>query len=336
LRPVQPASSKAPPGLIDTLTGGFDHVNRIPGIIALPILLDLALWLAPRLSAAPALHLLIQRMGQLISASAVTAADPTTLDQFHQVLSDVDAASGGSNLLTLLSSNPFNLNFAGIPGIAPASIGGVFPWQVQSPGTLLFVAAGLELVCMLLGCIYLGALAQEVREGRLSLARLGVRVWSYWLSLIGFILLAVLAMILISIPIGIALAVVGMVAPVVAELLGEALAIVGILVGIYLFFLVDAVVVSEAGPLRAVVNSARVVANNFWSAVGFIILESLIAQGMLLVWTQMSKNPFGTAVAIIGNAYVMSGLAAASMRFYQTRLARLPAPHGVVGRVTQV
>jgi len=37
-------------------------------------------------------------------------------------------------------------------------------------------------------------------------------------------------------------------------------------------------------------------------------------------------------VAIVGNAYVASGLAAASMQYYQTRVSRLPAGRGIVGQ----
>ena len=103
-----------------------------------------------------------------------------------------------------------------------------------------------------------------------------------------------------------------------------------IMLAFYLFFLVDAIVMSGAGPIRAAINSARVVANNFSSTVGFIALVYLISVGLQIVWGAMSKNPFGIAVAIVGNAYVASGLAAASMQYYQTRVSRLPAGRGIV------
>jgi hypothetical protein len=109
--------------------------------------------------------------------------------------------------------------------------------------------------------------------------------------------------------------------------------VASILLVIYLFFLVDAIVVSEVGPVRAAVNSARVVSSNVWSTVLFIFLVWVISAGLQLVWGAMSKTLFGTGVAIVANAYVASGLAAASMQYYQTRVSRLPAPHGVVGRV---
>ncbi|HUX87106.1 MAG TPA: hypothetical protein VMW65_08895, partial [Chloroflexota bacterium] len=111
--------------------------------------------------------------------------------------------------------------------------------------------------------------------------------------------------------------------------------IIAILLVVYLFFLVDAIVVSQAGPIRATLSSARVVANNFWPSVGFIVLIYVISLGTQVIWTSLSQSPAGTLVAIAGNAYIASGLTAASMLFYQSRVAKLPAARGVIGRVTQ-
>ncbi|MGH2458559.1 MAG: hypothetical protein ACRDIY_06790, partial [Chloroflexota bacterium] len=107
-----------------------------------------------------------------------------------------------------------------------------------------------------------------------------------------------------------------------------------ILFMIYLFVRVDAIVVSEVGPVRAAANSARVVANNFWSTVGFILLVYVISLGTQVIWKALGDNDAGMIVAIIGNAYIASGLTAASLLFYKTRLARLPAATGVLGRVS--
>lgn len=331
MRPARSATSSGPPGVIDSLTSGFDHVNRIPWIIAIPVLLDVFLWLGPRLSAAPALHQLIQGLGNFYANVATQTGDASTVEQARQALATADQAASGFNVLTLLT-----VSIAGVPSILPTSVGVMLARQISSSGTFLAVALGLELLGTLLGCLYLGLLAQEVRDGQVSLPSLGRRVWSYWLSVVGLVVLGIAGIVLISIPIGFALAIVGMLVPVAAAVLGQVLLLLGVLAGIYLFFVIDAIVVSQTGPVRAAVNSARVVANNFWSAVGFIVLESLIAQGMLVVWTAMSKNPAGMVVAILGNAYVMSGLAAASMQYYRARAARLPAASGVVGRVSQV
>src|SRR5207244_2230916 len=97
--------------------------------------------------------------------------------------------------------------------------------------------------------------------------------------------------------------------------IGFAANIVGILLIIYLYFWVDAIVVSDAGPLRAAVSSGRVVASNFWSSVFFIGLVLLISRGTSLIWDALDPAPIGMVVAIALNAYIATGLIAASMLF---------------------
>ncbi|HEX5417844.1 MAG TPA: hypothetical protein VFZ25_19475, partial [Chloroflexota bacterium] len=153
-------------------------------------------------------------------------------------------------------------------------------------------------------------------------------------------LLAIGVIFVVSLVVGIGVSVVSLVAPPVGSflwLLVTALAqIAGVLFLIYLFFLTDAIVVSEVGPIRAAVSSTRVVANNFWSSVGFIGLVYIITLGMQIIWSGLAQNPVGTVIAIAGNAYIASGLAAASMLFYKNRVTRLSATDGMPGRVSPV
>jgi len=334
VRPAKTVSANAAPGVIDTLSAGFTQVNRIPWIIGLPILMDVVLWLVPRVSAAPVFHQLAARLSDIYGNVAGSGLDSTTLDQARQTLGDFDQAAAGFNVLSLLV-----VNLAGVPSILPTSLTGAIGFQIISGWVLLVVAVLAELVGTLIGCLYLGALAQQIRDGRFSPLTLVRRVWTYWLSVIGFVALAIGVCLAISIPVGLAIGLVQVVAPGAGTALWyAALAgaqIVAVLLMIYLFFLVDAIVVSEAGPVRAAINSARVVANNFWATVGFIVLVYVISLGMQVIWTAMSKSPIGTVVAIVGNAYVATGLTTASLLYYQSRVSRLPAARGVLGRATQ-
>ena len=190
-----------------------------------------------------------------------------------------------------------------------------------------------------LGCLFLGVLAQQVRDGKISPTVLIKRVEVYFVSVLGFVLLLIGMFVAISIPVGIVFAVISLISAGIATALLSAMGalaqVFGILVLIYLFFWIDAIVVSDAGPMRAAVNSARVVASNFWSSVFFMALIEVITLGTFEIWSQIVGTPLGTIVAIIGNAYIATGLAAAAMLFYQTRVSRLPAARGVLGRVSQ-
>jgi hypothetical protein len=97
-------------------------------------------------------------------------------------------------------------------------------------------------------------------------------------------------------------------------------------VGVYLYFVPDAIFVSQVGPLRAVRNSVLVVRGSFWSAVGIIVLVTVLLLGMGRVWELLAgtlPGPLGVGVGILGNAYIASGIIAASMGFYRERIEHL-------------
>jgi hypothetical protein len=331
VRPTKPVGSPVP-GVIETLSAGFEQINRIPWILGLPIIVDLFLWLVPGISAAPVIHRLTSRALEVYHGVTASGLDPTAVDQARQSLGELDTASASFNVLSLLV-----LNVAAVPSIMPSSLTGAVAQEINS-GLLLAVVVLLALVVGgLLGCLYLGAIAQQVRDKRFDPLVLIRRVWFYWLSVIGFILLAGFCIVAVSIPVGIIVGLAQFAAPGLGGALWSValtfVQIAGVLFMIYLFFLVYAIVVSEVGPVRAAISSARVVANNFWTSVGFIVLYYVISLGMQVVWTALSASVIGTAAAIAGNAYIASGLAAASMLYYSSRVSRLPAASGVLGRV---
>ncbi len=338
MRPVNPPPSNAVPGIIETLSGGFESVNRVLWIVAIPILTDLFLWLVPQLTAGPVFdgaRRWYEQMLQVYGNVSAGSVDANTLDQSRQIIATLATDAGHFNLLTLLV-----VNIASVPSILPPPREGVSLLEIHTIGELIVVVVATQILGILLGCLYLGAMGQQIRDGKVALGKLGRRVWFYGLSVIGFILLVIGVSLVISIPIGLAIGLVQLIAPGVGMALWATASTAGYIVAvlsmIYLFFLVDAIVVSEVGPVRAAISSARVVANNFWATVGFILLTYVISLGMQVIWKTLSGSPAGVAIAIVGNAYVASGLAAASLLYYKTRAARLPAASEVLDRVSPV
>ncbi len=100
---------------------------------------------------------------------------------------------------------------------------------------------------------------------------------------------------------------------------------------LYLFFAPDAIFVSQVGPRQAIRRSVAVVRANFWAAVRIVVLITIILLGMGQVWLALaSRAPWGPALGILGNAYIASGLAAASMLFYRERMDALASRRPLV------
>jgi hypothetical protein len=309
--------------VIDTLSAGFQLVNRAPGLLLIPVLLDLLLWLGPKLSIASlaerALGRVLPTVEQLGQGAGPSAADQ--LGQLDQQVSLIREGAQAFNLLSLLAFSGWTIRTA----VPPERSGAAGVIEISTVSILAAMALALALAGIALGCFWLGALAQHVRDGRLDLGALLSAAPRYWLAILGFLLLAAVAAVALMVPLTMAAVVVQIVAPssgasVGAQFLFWVAALVAI---IFLTFLIDAIVVSEVGPLRAALNSIRVVSSNFWPSLGFIIITWVIMSGMGLIWGSLARAPAGQAVAILGNGYIESGLAAASMLFYRNRISRL-------------
>ncbi len=311
----------AVPGVIDTLQAGFDAVNRIPWILLIPVGLDLLLILGPRLSVRAAVEPLLAAYEESVRwySRQVGAGEPLA-GQATQVLTLARAWASEFNLLSLLVAVVAGVPVAGLPGRHLLG-----EYQLRGLGEVVGLAILCQLVGLWLGCLYFGLLAQQVRDGRVDLTLLlRRRVWLYWVSLLEFIGLFFGGIVAVGLPTSLLVGLVQLLAPAVGAFLSVLLLVlfqVGLLwLLIYLFFLVDAVVISEVGPLQAVANSVRVVGSNFWPALGLIALIFLISTGMHLIWQALARENWGLAIGVVGNAYIASGLAAGSMVFYRTRL----------------
>ena len=77
-----------------------------------------------------------------------------------------------------------------------------------------------------------------------------------------------------------------------------------------LSFVPQAVTMAEESPVRALWSSFRRT-HGLWSALGLILLTNLIGTGMSAIWRTIMDTS-GMVVAILGNAYIGSGLTAAA------------------------
>ena len=152
-----------PLGVVGSLAAGFEMVGRHLGLIVLPVLLDLFLWLGPRISIAP---LLEQFAAFLLTQSK---PDPATLDQVTQAVQVLKQFGEQSNLLALLSALPL-LN---VPSLLAQHASGALsplgqPHVVLTTSVLAVLGWGSVLVPvgLVLGFVYLNGLARWVRTMR--------------------------------------------------------------------------------------------------------------------------------------------------------------------------
>lgn len=328
-------------GIIDCLSAGFEKVNRMLWVLILPVAMGLFLWRGPQLSAAPAIGNLLSWYARVLppngldvdAASGALAQGAQSAEQVREILELL----GEVNLFSFLTLGVGIAGRGSLPGPPVGEGMALFTLPaIRQPFSALALGAALYGFGLLLGAGYLGFIGQRVRGEATDVARLGRRVWGYWLGMIGFLLALCIAALAVIIPtglfLGLTFALAAEAVPVVFAVFVAAWQVAAIWLTVFTFFLIDAVVVAELGPLRAAKSSIRVVGRHFWSAGGFILLYLVIAYGMLIVWTRLGGEPWAIGLGILGNAYVMSGLAAASMVYYRARATALERMDAAVGR----
>jgi hypothetical protein len=287
----------------------------------LPILVDLLLWLGPHVSLSPLVDPALNRatdvtrqvaLGQRRGARNAEVA--ANLDQARLwLLSHVDDV----NALGLVTAGPVAVP-ASVSAPASGEMTFVTRWP-QAAAILLAATVG----SLLLGAWFyrglalasIGASGGPLNAGRAA-PRLVVRLVGLLVALAG-------VAVLLGVPVLLLIGFTALVSPPVA-LLGIALFAAGLaFAGLHLFFSVNALFVSNVGPLAAIQRSVAVVRRHLWASVALICLTWLILLGMGRVWEALASNlqpPYGVTLGILGNAYIASGLIAAGMIFYSERV----------------
>jgi hypothetical protein len=91
---------------------------------------------------------------------------------------------------------------------------------------------------------------------------------------------------------------------------------------VYAGFAPEAILISRSGPLRALYQSVNIVRRNLMGTLGLLVVSFLIISGLGVIWHQLTQSPLGAAAAILGSAYIGSGLSAARIEFYRDRADR--------------
>jgi len=329
--PNEPYRRTAPgttAGVFDTIADGVTLVLQRPWLMLAPLAVDLVIWLLIKVSIAP----LTENAARFIETTNVADAD-IAAEGLREIgdlvyVSDFLAAF----LPSLFTGMPLDtvLNQL-VSFISPASGAGVArdaifePWRegllnpiTPESGNLVALTGLLSLLGSTMAfALYRVPLARAIRGDRTS--SFLRELTGSWVRFLGYLGLLVIVAAASMVPMGILGAVFAILGFNLSFVLAMALLVFGSMIGIYTFFVVDAILLHRFGPLRAFRLSYDVGRAYFGQIARFALTSLLLMMGTMALWSQTVESPPGVILALLGNAFTGTVLAASSMLFYTDR-----------------
>lgn len=311
-----------PPGIIDTLSLGFSVVNRQLWLLFIPLFLELSVSLAPRVTAGPVVEQAFRVYeGSLQSVQQELGGNIGGMEVESMLSETKEAAKSLSsfNLLSILLWQVPTLT-GGALAILSVSKG----LQISAFWPLAATIVGLTALGLLLAAVYFTAVATPIRgEGYLP-TLFYARLRRNWTRLMGYYALLAFVLLAGAVVAAMLLGLVSLINQGLASLLTGLLFALALLGVLYLFFADEAIIVGDARALAAPRLSTMLVYRNYWASLGLAVLTGVILGGTHLVWQAISGTAPGILVALVGNAYISTGITAAIMMFYRDRAQALP------------
>jgi hypothetical protein len=300
----------APPRLIPSLVEGFNAVASHVYLILFPIILDLFLWLGPRLRVKKFfLPLMLEAAELSSSAYGAQAADfvETTREMWTTILEQF-------NLLFSLRTFPIGVPSLLVSYLAETNpIGTPMAIEVASGNTILLWLAALSLVGLILGSLYFALIAQAA-VGQRPLEGSTILNQTAQSLILSFILLA--AVTLLAVPVSCLLSSLMLIMPSLGTFPFVAIAMVLVWVLLPLAFSPHGIFAGGQKATHSIVTSFRLVRPLMAGTGMFFIMLVIIGFGLDILWTTPQADSWLLLVGIIGHAFISSGLLAASFKYY--------------------
>jgi hypothetical protein len=324
---VENADAPTPPvGVIESLSIGFETVAGRLVLILLPFIVDVLLWVGPRVSFAPAIDAVINTYHDRLWEPFVVSFNPEMATIWPEFSAEMATALGNrvTQYLPLV-----NLPLVGLPVLLAGREAAALPfgltpplWQIASPLGMVGARIGALAGSILIGSLYVALIAQQVGKGGLSLRNV-FRRWPanvFWLGL--FVVLLPILIAILYIPF--------MVLAGGFLMLGGTMAYIGLAIDwggrliilwlmLFLVFTIHGVFMHEKALPGALWDSVRVVQWNMSATMLMALLFVVLSMAMTYVWNMAPKNSWLAIVGIAGNSFISTGLIAASFVFFKDR-----------------
>ena len=313
-------------GIIEALSAGLDVVLRHPWLLLIPVLLDLFLWVGPRLHA-PTLYrsfepALRQMTTQMTTSEARYAAQELSkvVDQFFtqfNLLAWLSAALIGVPVV----NGGIDATLKLVTGSAP------LVWPVDSFEGYLLVFMLATAIGLFISALYWTLLGDYVRGETFQTVRWLRRSFEVWKKLLVLAVIVVGLLVISIFPMSMVMFTLSAFSGGLASLVPLLALGVAVWIVLVCIFTPHGLVVHHMPLGRAINTSIMIVRTNFAPVVNLVVVAIAISIGMGLIWEGLAADSWLRLIAIAGNAVIGTGLIIASLLFYQNRVTILFESH---------
>ncbi|MFH2040023.1 MAG: hypothetical protein ABIJ65_11375 [Chloroflexota bacterium] len=296
-----------PPGLVAALGAGFDITANHIAIILMPIVLDVFLWLGPRLRMKTLLQPVMDQLANAAIPASASLPDAASLQLlWSEFLTRF-------NLFGLLRTFPLgvsSLMSAGVTDQLP--LGAPITWQVSSYAGMVTGWFAIILSGWLLGSLYFHWVSgitfgpDEKRSLRRSIVQSGLLSIT-WLGLA----------LLIGLPVLLGFSLLALISPTVSQIGIFIIMLLAIWIILPVFFSPHGIFTYRQNAFASILQSLRMVRFTLPTSGLFLLSSFLISEGLSYLWRIPPSESWLTLVGILGHAFISTSLLAASFIYYR-------------------
>lgn len=297
-----------PPGIINSIKAGFDMIASHITAILLPLLLNLFLWLGPRLRMNALFDSIKDEVIAIWKAGGVPAED------IQRILSWYETTIPSINLFWLLRTLPIGISSLLFPQqTASTPLGSPLILQVSAVSLVGWIFI-LNLLGWIGGGLYFRSVAwlatQDKNNPPIRFSRVIVQ------TVLTSIFWSILS-VMILVPVFLVLAVVLQFSPFIANLLVLFLSLVSMWVVVPLFFWPHGIFLRRQNFATAIFSSVQMTRFTLPTSSMFVLTIFLLSVGLNFLWSIPPQDSWMTLVGIFGHSFVTTALLAASFVYYR-------------------
>jgi hypothetical protein len=297
-----------PPGIINSIKTGFDLIaTNIPAMF-MPLLVNLFLWLGPRLRMDALFDLVKSDVVKIWKSGGIPA------DDIQRAMGMYETAIPRINLFWIFHTIPIGISSLFLPqGTSQTPLGTPVVWQVSASSLFGWVFL-LTFLGWIGGGLYYRAVAW------LALAKTDTRPPGIFRAILQTILVSILwgfLSVMIGVPIFLIMAVVLQFNAFLANLAVLFLSLASMWVIVPLFFWPHGVFIKQQNAFAAILSSLKMMRFTLPTSSLFVLTMFLLTFGLNFLWSIPPEDSWMTLVGILGQSFVATALLASSFVYYR-------------------